>query len=186
MSDTPFEYETLVENALRGVVKKSLEQLNEFGAIDDHHFFITFFTNHPGVKIPEYLLEKYPEEMTIVLQHQFEDLFIKPDHFGVTLSFNNVPEPMVIPFDAVTGFADPSVKFGLQFQVSIEAIEELDIDDLEEYLAEEGEDFVITDTRSDDNAESDEKSSKKSKPAKKGEKDEDQDNVVSLDHFRKN
>ncbi len=111
-----FRYDKMVEKALRDVVKQALEELKEKGLVDEHHFYITFFTNHKGVSIPKYLKEKYPEEMTIVLQHQFHDLEIKKDKAIVTLSFNNVPEKLIIPFNAITIFADPSVNFALQFQ----------------------------------------------------------------------
>jgi uncharacterized protein len=108
-------YEQMVENALRNVVRHSLEQVAAHGFSGEHHFYITFKTNHQGVVIPPYLREKYPQEMTIVLQYQFYNLNITLERFEVSLSFNNVLEDLVIPFAAITGFADPSVKFGLQF-----------------------------------------------------------------------
>ncbi|MBI3441289.1 MAG: hypothetical protein HY052_05745, partial [Proteobacteria bacterium] len=106
----------MVEKALRGVVKQALQEVVESGIIDDHHFYITFFTDYPGVKVPIYLKERYPGEMTIVLQHQFYDLEVTDEKFTVMLSFNNVPERLVIPLGAITIFADPSVNFALQFQ----------------------------------------------------------------------
>ncbi len=114
--DDIFRYDKMVEKALRNVVKQALEELKSKGLVDDHHFYITFFTNYEGVSIPKYLKERYPEEMTIVLQHQFQDLDIEEDKAIVTLSFNNTPEKLVIPFSAITIFADPSVNFALQFQ----------------------------------------------------------------------
>ncbi len=115
MKDDGIRYEKLVEDALRGVVRAALEQAGEDGLPGAHHFYVTFRTDHPDVEIPSYLHEKYPTEMTIVLQYQFWDLVVSDDAFSVTLSFNNVGENLVIPFIAITGFADPSVKFGLQF-----------------------------------------------------------------------
>ena len=109
-------YDKLVERALRGVVTQALGHVVKNGLPDEHHFYITFMTDYPGVEIPKYLREQYPDEMTIVLQYQFYGLEASEDKFQVTLSFNNVPEKLIIPVDAVTIFADPSVNFALQFQ----------------------------------------------------------------------
>lgn len=115
MTQDGIRYEKLVEDALRGVVRAALEDVADHGLPGAHHFYITFRTDGAGVEIPDYLREKYPSEMTIVLQYQFWDLIVEEDFFSITLSFNNVGENMVIPFAAISGFADPSVKFGLQF-----------------------------------------------------------------------
>ncbi len=130
-----FRYDRMVEKALRGVVRQALEEVIKDGLLDDHHFYITFFTDFPGVKIPQYLKDRYPGEMTIVLQHQFYDLEVDDTRFTVMLSFNNVPERLTIPLAAVTIFADPSVNFALQFQPLSEddddlhfEAEELDVD----------------------------------------------------------
>lgn len=109
-------YDRMVEKALRGVVKVAVNEVREHGLPDDHHFYITFLTEHPGVDIPEYLKERYPQEMTIVLQYQFYDLSVDDEILSVTLSFNNIPERLVVPLNAITIFADPSVNFALQFQ----------------------------------------------------------------------
>ena len=108
-TEEAFRYDKMVERALRGVVKQALQEVVDEGVIDDHHFYITFFTDHPGVKVPNYLKERYPGEMTIVLQHQFYDLEVDDERFTVMLSFNNVPERLTIPLAAITIFADPSV-----------------------------------------------------------------------------
>lgn len=121
-------YDKMVEKALRGVVTQALDHVVKNGLPNDHHFYITFMTDFPGVEMPEYLREQYPEEMTIVLQYQFYGLEANEEFFTVTLSFNNVPERLVIPNEAVTIFADPSVNFALQFQ-PMEDIDE-DEDDL--------------------------------------------------------
>jgi uncharacterized protein len=112
-----FDYPQMVETALRGVVREALARTAREGLRGAHHFYVSFRTDFPGVVIPDYLLDKYPEEMTIVLQHQFWGLEIGDQEFFVTLSFQNRPEQLAIPFAAVTSFADPSVKFGLQFEV---------------------------------------------------------------------
>ncbi len=109
-------YDKMVEYALRGVVQQAIEEVMDEGLPGDHHFYITFMTDYPGVDIPDYLRDRYPGEMTIVLQYQFYDLSIDDDKMNVTLSFNNVPERLVIPLGAITIFADPSVNFALQFQ----------------------------------------------------------------------
>lgn len=116
MSDDLFRYDLMVEDALRGVVKASLIRASERGLPGNHHFYITFNTEWPGVEVPSYLKERYPDEMTIVLQYQFWNLKISEDQFEVTLSFNDNRERLVVPFASMTGFADPSVQFGLQFQ----------------------------------------------------------------------
>lgn len=109
-------YDKMVESALRGVVRQAIEEVVASGLPGDHHFYITFMTDHPGVEIPAYLRDRYPGEMTIVLQYQFYDLKVDREKMSVTLSFNNVPERLVIPLAAVSIFADPSVNFALQFQ----------------------------------------------------------------------
>jgi len=116
MSDGSFDYKALVQDSLRGVVVKVLKQVEESGLPGNHHFYIAFQTNHPGVILPEHLGTRYPREMTIVIQHQFWDLKVHEDRFEVSLSFNQKPSHMVIPFAALTGFLDPAVEFGLQFR----------------------------------------------------------------------
>jgi uncharacterized protein len=105
----------MVEKALRGVVREALARTASSGLPGAHHFYITFHTGFPGVRIPDYLAKQYPGEMTIVLEHQFWNLEVCEDCFSVTLSFQNRPEKLAIPFEAITAFADPAVKFGLQF-----------------------------------------------------------------------
>ena len=115
-NEEAFRYDKMVEKALRSVVKETLKELIDRGIVDEHHFYITFMTEHPGVQMPDYLKERYQGEMTIVLQHQFYDLEVDDEKFTVMLSFNNTPERLVIPLAAITIFADPSVNFALQFQ----------------------------------------------------------------------
>ena len=117
-TDLHIDYPELIDNAMRSVVRTALRQVEQSGLPGDHHFFVSFLTGHPGVSISPALKERYPEEMTIVIQHQFWDLNVADDHFSLTLSFSNVPEKLVIAFDALTAFADPSIKFGLQFHNS--------------------------------------------------------------------
>ncbi len=111
------EYGRLVEDALRGVVREVLAALaaGEIGA--PHHYYITFGTRHPAVRMPDYLRDRYPNEITIVLQHQYWDLEVGEEAFAVTLSFNDVPERLTVPYRAIRIFADPSAEFGLQFTV---------------------------------------------------------------------
>lgn len=116
MSEDHIRYDNLIETALREVVKQAMGKVVKTGLPGEHHFYISFLTHYAGVEIPPYLCEKYPEEMTIVLQHQFFGLTTTEDHFSVMLSFNNVRERLTIPFAAITTFADPSVNFALQFQ----------------------------------------------------------------------
>jgi len=116
MPKEQLRYDRMVETALRGVVRDALTDVAERGLPGNHHFYLTFRTGYPGIDIPEYLTSQYPNEMTIVLQFQYYGLAVHDDHFEVTLSFNNVHERLVIPFAAITTFADPSVNFALQFQ----------------------------------------------------------------------
>jgi hypothetical protein len=121
MAVDQIRYDLLAQDALRGVVRKVLEDVAAHGLPGDHHFFITFDTRADGVKISSRLLEKYPEDMTLVLQHQFWDLLVDDDHFEVGVSFNGIPERVSVPFAAIKGFFDPSVQFGLQFELATEA-----------------------------------------------------------------
>ena len=109
-------YQALADSALRGVVREALRRIEKQGLVGAHHFRITFKTGFPGVEIPDFLREQYPEEMMIILQHQFWGLKVKENHFEVTLSFKKVPATLTIPFAALTQFADPGVAFGLQFR----------------------------------------------------------------------
>jgi hypothetical protein len=115
MAQDLFQYEKMVENALRGVVRDALRRVAQEGLRSNHHFYIAFNTTVPGVRIPEYLREKFPHEMTIVLQHQFWDLDIGDDSFSITLSFQKQLERLTVPFEAIRTFADPSVNFALEF-----------------------------------------------------------------------
>jgi len=108
-------YNNMVEKALLEVVRESLRHIAKNGLPGDQHFYITFKTHHPGVKLPKHLAERYRDDMTIVLQHQFWDVIVEQDYFSVDLSFNHNRETLTIPFAALTAFADPSVQFGLQF-----------------------------------------------------------------------
>jgi hypothetical protein len=111
-------YEVLADKALRSVVKDALKRTEKQGLLGSHHFYLTFKTHDPGVEIPDFLRERYPEEMTIVLQNQFWGLKVGEDQFEVGLTFQKVPATLVIPFAALTAFVDPSVQFGLQFRNS--------------------------------------------------------------------
>lgn len=157
-------YGELIDSAMHVIVRKALEKVASDGLPGEHHFFISFLTRYPGVKISPALVEKYPEEMTIVLQYQFSDLFVDDDGVGITLSFDNVRESLYIPFMSLTAFADPSVKFGLQFK-------HLSEDEEEDYL---GDMMLDIDDEASNNADSLE-INKESPP----------DNVVTLDSFRK-
>ena len=169
MHDDPiFDYDALVELALRSVVREALVRAAKHGLPGDHHFYITFRTDADGVRIPPHLKESHPEDITIVLQHEYWDLGVDtdaPDSFAVTLSFNNRRERLVVPLMAVTGFADPSAKFGLQFQYE---------DDFEDFLDDEMAEDVPPPPAPDAPASSDES------PATGSDQ-----KVVVLDAFRK-
>lgn len=118
MATDLIRYDLLAQDALRGVVRRVLTDAARDGLPGDHHFYITFDTRAPGVRLSNRMREKYPQEMTIVLQHQFWDLVITEHTFEVGLSFGGIPERLLIPFEALKGFFDPSVQFGLQFEVA--------------------------------------------------------------------
>jgi hypothetical protein len=125
MSKDIIRYDLLVQDAMRSVMRKVLEDVVKNGYLPgDHHFTISFLTHAPGVQISRRLAEQWPHELTIILQHQYSNLEVDPDGFGVTLSFRSVPENLYIPFSAVTGFFDPSVEFGLRFEAADETEEE--------------------------------------------------------------
>ena len=116
MSNDTLRYDKMIDVALRGVVKEALRQAADKGLPGNHHFYVTFRTNFPGVQMPAHLKAQYPEEITIVLQYQFYGLEVTDERFGVTLSFGGKHEYLGVPLAAITTFADPSVDFALQFQ----------------------------------------------------------------------
>lgn len=118
--DSLIPYDEIVQEALRAVVGRVLRQIEKSGSElpGNHHFYITFKTAAPGVSIPTHLRERFPDEMTIVLQNKFWDLAVDADGFSVGLTFNQIPAKLVIPFSAITAFVDPAVDFGLQFQAA--------------------------------------------------------------------
>ncbi len=135
-SETPPEslipYDEIVQEALRSVVRRVLTDIEAAGGLPgNHHFYIAFKTRAPGVDLPKHLAERYPDEMTIVIQHRYWDLQILEDQFSIGLSFNQVPAKLTIPYSAVTGFVDPAVNFALQFQAPV-----IDEDEVEEAEAE--------------------------------------------------
>ncbi|MEA2871043.1 MAG: uncharacterized protein QOH67_1019 [Hyphomicrobiales bacterium] len=121
MSVDHIRYDLLTQQALRAVVRRVLSDVAKTGSLPgEHHFYVTFDTRAPGVKLSARMREQYPEEMTVVLQHQFWDLAVSDAHFEVALSFNGVSEKLSVPLDAIKGFFDPSVQFGLQFETLTE------------------------------------------------------------------
>ena len=159
MTDSIIKYDEMVQEALIGVVRDILIDTEKNGLPGEHHFYITFQTTHPDVKIPTYLKERYEEDMTIVLQNQFWDLFIDDEHFEISLSFNRNKELLYIPFDALLGFFDPSVDFGLHFNSDVDT--PIEISEAAEY-----EEKPIVEEETKDSS-------------------EDKDNIVTLDTFRK-
>jgi hypothetical protein len=121
MATDHIRYDVLARDALRGVLRRVLTDAAEHGLPGEHHFFITFLSTAEGVKLSPRLLAQYPEEMTVILQHQFWDLTVSEDRFEVGLSFGGIPERLVVPFNSIKSFFDPSVQFGLQFEPSEDA-----------------------------------------------------------------
>ncbi len=121
------DYGSLMHSAMRSLIQKVLTDVQQNGLPGEHHFFITFDTMHPDVEIADWLSDRYPEEMTIVLQHWFQDLDVTDEGFAITLSFADSPEALYVPYDAIRTFVDPSVEFGLRFET-----QEDDEDDTED------------------------------------------------------
>jgi uncharacterized protein len=119
MAEDLMRYDLLAQDALRGVVRSALAQVAVSGLPGDHHLFIALDTRHPQVQISDRLRQKYPEEITIVLQHQFWNLEVRETEFSVELTFDNVLEKLVVPYSAIKGFFDPAVQFGLQFETKV-------------------------------------------------------------------
>ncbi|MDQ0454840.1 SspB family protein [Rhizobium paknamense] len=166
MGQDHIRYDILAQDALRGVIRKVLAEVAATGRLPgDHHFFITFLTGAPGVRISQHLKAKYAEQMTIVIQHQFWDLKVTDSQFEVGLSFSDTPEKLVIPFNAIRGFYDPSVNFELEFDVPL--VEE------EETPAEVTAYPLAATERTEESGDD------------KGDGEKKQGSVVSLDAFRK-
>jgi hypothetical protein len=174
MATDHIRYDVLARDALRGVLRKVLNDAAAHGLPGEHHFFITFLSRAEGVKISPRLLAQYPEEMTIILQHQFWDLVVSEDRFEVGLSFGGIPERLVVPFSAIKSFFDPSVQFGLQFEPT-DATGEAAATNLPAAPAPSALAVPGAAPEADEKAEADEA------PAKPGEGAE----VVRLDRFRK-
>jgi hypothetical protein len=149
------DYGNLMHEAMRGLIRSVLSDVAENGLPGAHHFFITFDTTVDGVEMADWLRSRYPEEMTLVIQHWYENLIVTEDGFSITLNFGNQPEPLVVPFDALRTFVDPSAEFGLRFEAQ-------DVDDDDE----------------DEDEDSDE-------PEDDPDPTPGQGQVVSLDKFRK-
>lgn len=123
------DYGRLMHQAMRGLIKTVLREVAENGLPGSHHFFITFDTLHPDVQIAQWLSERYPGEMTVVMQHWFDNLDVGDDGFSITLNFGDQPEPIYIPYDSIKTFVDPSVEFGLRFEAADDDEADFDPDD---------------------------------------------------------
>lgn len=123
------DYGNLMHRAMRGLIVEVLRQVEDEGLPGEHHFFITFDTRHPDAELADWLRQRYPEEMTVVMQHWFDNLHVDDDEFSVTLNFGDQPEPLYIPFDAIRTFVDPSVEFGLRFEAPSDDDEDDEDDD---------------------------------------------------------
>ena len=133
------DYGGMMHRAMQRLIADVLEAVAAEGLPGEHHFFITFDTRDPGVQMAQWLRDRYPEEMTIVIQHWFDNLTVTDDHFTITLNFGNAPEPLQIPFDALRTFVDPSVEFGLRFETQ-DGDDDEDEDEDGEYQLEDEDD----------------------------------------------
>lgn len=152
-------YDEIIENSMRSVIYETLRKVEKTGLPGKHYFVLTFLVRFPGVVMPKYLLERYPEEMTIAIQYQYKSLVVEKDQFKISLSFSGKYEKLVIPYKSVTSFTDPSINFGLKFSVNFDDLLEEDEEQLDP--------------------------ANKSEPKKKKEIDLSA-KIVSLDAFRKN
>ncbi len=110
------DYGNLMHDAMRGLIRRVLQDVSDNGLPGNHHFFITFDTSHPDAELADWLSDRYPGEMTVVMQHWYDDLSVTDEGFSVTLNFGDAPEPLYIPYDSIRTFVDPSVEFGLRFE----------------------------------------------------------------------
>ncbi|MEB3416887.1 ClpXP protease specificity-enhancing factor SspB [Alteriqipengyuania sp. WL0013] len=151
--DSLIPYDEIVQEALRAVVGRVLGEIQANGATlpGEHHFYITFKTGAPGVSIPKHLTERFPDEMTIVLQNKFWDLEVDEEGFQVGLSFNQIPAKLQIPYSAITAFVDPAVDFGLQFQANMPDISPEPHDDAENDAPEQGAGPLVTESEDGSN-----------------------------------
>lgn len=163
MTDS-IDYGNKMHRAMRSLIGEVLEEVSREGLPGEHHFFITFDTTHPDVEMADWLFDRYPEEMTIVIQHWFDALFVGEDGFQITLNFGDTPEPLSVPFVAIQTFVDPSVEFGLRFETQED--EDHEVVELPDILAE---------PLDEPKTEKPEKSDREGKAA----------DIVSLDSFRK-
>lgn len=171
MPEDLMRYDVLAQHALRSVVKLALQRVVRDGLPGEHHFFISFDTNYQDAAVSKRIKAKYPDDMTIVLQHQFKNLNVFDKHFEVELSFDNIPERLVVPFAAIKGFFDPTVQFGLQFEAgALDSGEAVDVGDDSNY-AESDSPVPDADSANDE--------------AGAAKASNDDTTVVSLDAFRK-
>lgn len=196
MADTPetpevedlIRYDILAQEALRGVVKKVLHEVARIGTLPgEHHFYITFDTSAPGVKLSPRMRAKYPDEMTIVVQHQFWDLKTTDTGFSIGLSFNEIPETLSIPFAAIRGFFDPAVQFGLQFDADEDAANEDETKAIESGITALPALENTSKKTAPENADNSDDSEPADTDTDEAEKDQEESgaDVVSLDAFRK-
>ncbi|KZK76975.1 Stringent starvation protein B [Pseudovibrio sp. Ad46] len=201
MAEDLIRYDIIIQDALRNAVRKILVEVNRAGLPGEHHFYIAFETTAPGVKISNRLRERYPKEMTIVLQHQFWDLQITEHAFEVGLSFGGVPEHLYVPFSAIKGFFDPSVQFALEFEPGKTGeelpaefrIAERDLDSVEEFHArlesaveqDEKEEANAAASETEETASDSEDEKEKTDSDETSKDDNGSAQVVSLDAFRK-
>eukprot|EP01037_Dinobryon_pediforme_P013396 gene13396-13512_t len=215
MASDLIRYDLLVQDALRNVVRKVMTETAKDGLRGEHHFFITFRTKAPGLRLSERMRTRYPDEMTIILQHQFWDLSVTEHAFEVGLSFGGVPERLLVPFEALTAFSDPAAEFGLKFEPKVESEADKPVGTITKLPAGAGPKLVPhEDTPASDAGGADAAAAPKAKPAPKSkrdvvkeekqpvvtaaaedvpeapaksadEKDAKDDKIVSIDAFRK-
>ena len=181
MTESYIDYDAKVQDALRSVVKTVLKDAERDGLQGDHHFYVAFKTQADGVDIPAHLASRFPDEMTIVLQHKFWGLAVHDDRFEIGLSFNQKPEHLIVPFDAIVGFVDPSVQFALQFHDENDGSEaehaaNPEVLQSNDISSDDGGMFIVDDTEALEKV--------AAEPAATGNATP-QDNVVTLDAFRK-
>lgn len=167
------DYGTLMHNAMRSLIQQVLTDVAQHGLPGAHHFFITFDTTHEDAKLADWLRERYPEEMTIIMQHWYDGLDVTDEGFSVTLNFGDAPEPLYIPYDAIQTFVDPSVEFGLRFETSDDSEEDEKL-----HLAETDE---VQPSSKDDEGDA----APEAPMVEEAEEAPREADVVSLDQFRK-
>ena len=178
-------YKDYINDALRHVIRDVLETTSKQGLPGEHHFYVTFATDHEDIQIPDHLLKQYPEKMTIIIQYQYSKLIVEDEGFNISLVFRSAPEPIYVPFDAILDFTDPVAQFHLQFDPFLEELEEGETVSIEPTAPAQSNRRPTTRDAKKTPIRRGRKPKEKRDTAAKVPDSESNENIISLDQFRK-